>query len=139
VKVSQVVCSPLLKKITPEALAVGQEVFVNLRKEHTQHHPFSVGPFTGEKREEFPLRNNEGGYVTDEFTTVEISVGKFAVQNIRCAIRDHRGRPIEAKRGENIDVTFSDADKGEWKFLVPEKSLVYDVICDPKFKSAGGA
>lgn len=132
-------CSPLLKKTSPEALAAGQEVFVNLRRSKDEHHPYSVGPFTGDKREQFSIKNNQGEYLTDEFISVEISVGKFGAQDIRCALLDHRGRPVEAKRGQNIDTTFSDADKGEWDFLVPEKSVVYDVICDPKFKSAAGS
>ena len=70
------------------------------------------------------------------FHTVELSVGAGVKdQDYRCQILDHAGKPIVIKRGANTDITFSDADKGEWTFR--HQSHVSKIICDPTFKKIG--
>lgn len=71
------------------------------------------------------------------FSTIELKVGKDVVNRdaYRCAIYDKDNKPIVATRGENVDVTFSDAGKGEWTFKKP--SFVSSIICDPTFKKIG--
>lgn len=65
------------------------------------------------------------------FDTVEVTVGALLDPAIRCKLKNLRGRQIVATRGENIDVTFSDADKGPWDFEKEQK--VGTIICDPAF------
>ena len=50
------------------------------------------------------------------FETIEINVGAAAQQDLRCQALDLDGKPIVATRGANVDITFSDADKGAWTF-----------------------
>lgn len=69
------------------------------------------------------------------FTTVEIRVGPNAKQDLRCRLLDIHGRKIVAIRGENVDTTFSDADKGAWTFQRPQ-AMVGKIICDPAFVAA---
>lgn len=67
------------------------------------------------------------------FSTVELSVGKnFPQQALRCQILDHHHQPVVIVRGENIDTTFSDAEKGLWTFR-DGQSRVSRVVCDPTF------
>jgi len=81
------------------------------------------------KRDEKPPVGSGG-----PFKTVEISVGdKVKNKDIRCQLLDNRGKPIQARRGQNLDTTFSDADKGEWTFV--KDSQVSKIICDPTFKA----
>ena len=87
------------------------------------------------------------------FETIEISVGADAQQDLRCQALDLEGKPLIATRGANTvslersdarimtvadhslqDITFSDADKGEWTFKQP--SEVSRIICDPEFVAA---
>jgi len=68
------------------------------------------------------------------FSTVEISVGPLVNPALRCKVKNARGRAIVATRGENIDTTFSDADKGAWTFQ--KSQSVSKIICDPIFVAA---
>lgn len=52
---------------------------------------------------------------------------------LRCQIVGAAG-PIVVLRGENTDVTFSDADKGPWTLQQP--TVVQQIICDPAFAAA---
>ena len=52
-------------------------------------------------------------------------------QTLRCKALDANNVPVVGLRGENVDITFSDAGKGEWTFRKP--SEVASVICDPTF------
>ncbi|KAF2010834.1 hypothetical protein BU24DRAFT_427034 [Aaosphaeria arxii CBS 175.79] len=70
------------------------------------------------------------------FTSVTLSVGAGAKQDLRCQILDNNRRPIKVKRGANVDTTFADGGKGAWTFLEPKKSQVSEIICDPAFKKA---
>jgi hypothetical protein len=65
------------------------------------------------------------------YQTVEISVGSQGNQALRCKLLNGAGKPIVATRGENVDTTFSDADKGAWTFN--RQAKVSKIICDPKF------
>lgn len=131
--VTSIVCDPAFKKITPEELEAGKLTTVKLINEGTES-TTPISGFTGLKREEKPFNSEE------LWREINIEVGKFAEnQALRCQIEDHRGVAIEAKRGKNIDTTFSDAGKGRWTFLMPEQSVVSKVICDPAFKSANPA
>lgn len=67
------------------------------------------------------------------FSTVALQLGKDVVQqDLRCKVVDHAGNDIVVLRGNNTDVTFSDAGKGAWTF--PEPAMVGNVICDPSFE-----
>lgn len=82
------------------------------------------------KRQESAPNGSDG-----PFETVNIDLGKdIKNKDLRCQILDHAGKPIIATRGENTDITFSDADKNEWTFKKPSK--VSKIICDPAFKKA---
>lgn len=70
------------------------------------------------------------------FQTVNLSVGKgVQQQNLRCQVLDEENKPIVVLRDPNVDITFSDAGKGEWKFR--QESLVSAIICDPTFTAIG--
>ena len=72
---------------------------------------------------------------TGPFETVEIVVGALVEkQDIRCQLINKHGKAIVATRGANTDITFSDANKGDWTFR--HESSVSKIICDPAFKSA---
>jgi len=71
----------------------------------------------------------------DVFQRIEISVGQDAQQNLRCQALDAAGKPLIAVRGANTDITFSDADKGDWTFQKP--STVSAIVCDPTFVQVG--
>lgn len=68
------------------------------------------------------------------FTTINIDVAANATnQALRCQVVDEAGQPIIATRGENVDITFSDADNGEWTFADEDGVFVSAIICDPAF------
>ena len=68
------------------------------------------------------------------FETVTLSVsGSLVDPDLRCQIVGAEG-PIVVLRGENVDVTFSDAGKGEW--TLQEETVVQKIICDPAFVAA---
>lgn len=70
------------------------------------------------------------------FTTINVDVAANATnQALRCQALDEAGVPLIATRGENIDITFSDADKGEWTFVDDEGVYVSAIVCDPAFVS----
>ncbi|EXJ69563.1 uncharacterized protein A1O5_07599 [Cladophialophora psammophila CBS 110553] len=81
---------------------------------------------------ESTVRDMAAPAISGPFNSIEIRLGAD-VQNkdLRCQALDNYGYPIVATRGENIDITFSDADKGAWTFR--EASYVSEVICDPTF------
>ncbi|KAF7195890.1 hypothetical protein HII31_02770 [Pseudocercospora fuligena] len=70
------------------------------------------------------------------YNTVEVTLGAdVKQQTLRCQVLDNYSKPITATRGENIDITFSDAGKGKWTF---QNGLteVSQIICDPAFVAA---
>lgn len=70
---------------------------------------------------------------TGPFTQIELLVGKDVTpQDLRCQALDTNGKAIVEVRGNNTDVTFSDAGKGAWTFRAPTN--VASVTCDPTFK-----
>jgi len=67
------------------------------------------------------------------FETLSVTVGaNVDPQTLRCQALDDMNKPIVGLRGENVDITFSDAGKGEWTFRKP--SVVSAVVCDPAFQ-----
>lgn len=66
------------------------------------------------------------------YATLEVIVGNgFNPANIRCAVLDHAGREVFARRGQNLDTTFSDANNGRWTLERP--TTISQIICDPRF------
>ena len=123
-KVSQIICDPTFKQIGSDAT----EIRVILSNQATE--TGSQTTFTeGQRQEKAPVGS------TGPFETVELSVGTLVrQQNLRCQVVDHDNKPIIVLRGENRDITFSDADKGEWTFETV--SEVNKIICDPTFEAA---
>jgi len=68
------------------------------------------------------------------FTSITVAVGPLVNPELRCKLKNLHDRAIVATRGENIDTTFSDADKGAWTFQKAQS--VGKIICDPKFIAA---
>lgn len=124
-KVSDVICDPTFRKITPSEIQTANEIRVQLSDPGAE---FAIqSAFTPGKRQENIV--NPG-----PFSTVEVMVGAFVKkQDYRCAVVGKDGKSIVAKRGKNVDTTFSDAGKGEWTFL--QKGEVRSVVCDPGFKA----
>lgn len=68
------------------------------------------------------------------FLQVQIEVDPAAPnQGLRCQVLDPNGAPLVGTRGENIDTTFSDADKGPWTFTNPAGISASAIVCDPAF------
>ncbi|KAK5170626.1 uncharacterized protein LTR77_005215 [Saxophila tyrrhenica] len=65
------------------------------------------------------------------YNSINIAVGPLVSPELRCKVKNQANRAIVATRGENIDTTFSDADKGAWAFQ--KESAVSNIICDPRF------
>ncbi|KAF2275285.1 uncharacterized protein EI97DRAFT_434501 [Westerdykella ornata] len=140
--VKEVVCSPEFKKITPEKLAEGQQVLVHFRKEKGDNQPFTI-PVNPAAEKSTPSNTNE------QYKTVEIEVGKFTdPQSIRCQVFSDRRltRLVRGQRGENIDTSFADGDKGEWDFLVHRngqwvsgQSKVRGVFCSRQIQQKNAA
>ena len=63
------------------------------------------------------------------YDSLEIAVGALVDPALRCQLINGRGKKIVAVRGENIDTTFSDADKGPWDFR--RRAKVSNIVCDP--------
>ncbi|KEF54027.1 uncharacterized protein A1O9_09822 [Exophiala aquamarina CBS 119918] len=67
------------------------------------------------------------------FSTVALQLGNDVVQqDLRCKVVDDAGNDIVVVRGNNTDVTFSDAAKGAW--TLPDAAVIGNVICDPEFE-----
>ncbi|KAK5714313.1 hypothetical protein LTR17_017244 [Elasticomyces elasticus] len=66
------------------------------------------------------------------FSTLEVDVGSDAQSSLRCSVTgvDQTVR-LFARRGANLDDTFSDSTNGEWTFDGP--TLINTVRCDPAF------
>ncbi|KAL8798301.1 MAG: hypothetical protein Q9182_006774 [Xanthomendoza sp. 2 TL-2023] len=123
-KVSKVICDPAFK----QSDASGNEIRVQLSNQGIEL-GIQVALPAGQRQEK--------AVSNGPFETVEVMVGALVQkQDYRCQVLDKGGKPIVATRGTNRDITFSDADKGEWKF--ERVSQVSKVICDPAFK-AGSA
>ena len=71
------------------------------------------------------------------FRTVDIRVGEDVDPELRCQVLDAAGNPIVANRGNNTDITFSDANGGSWTFR--NATEVSTIICDPAFEKADAA
>ncbi|KAI9853937.1 MAG: hypothetical protein M1813_001615 [Trichoglossum hirsutum] len=120
--VSSIICDPTFAKIDPSAT----EIRVTLSNQATE--TGSQTTFSeGEREEKEPVGSS------GPFETVQLCVGALVEkQDYRCQVLDAAGDPITVKRGQNVDITFGDGDKGEWTFL--EASEVSEIICDPDFK-----
>lgn len=75
----------------------------------------------------------EQSYGPFDFVQLNLSSG---VENkeLRCQILDEFAEPIVLVRNGNVDITFSDQDKGAWILRDGEQD-VFTVLCDPSFKS----
>jgi hypothetical protein len=80
-------------------------------------------------------RDEEAIKPSTKFSAIEIQAPEAVKATLRCQIEDKKGKVIVAKRGENVDKTFSDAGKGAWNFKIPERTQVSKIICDPAFKA----
>lgn len=122
-EVSAVVCDP-----TFTAVAAGSyDVIVTLQDQATE-----LGTQTTLKGVVRDVQMPVGS--TGPFSTVEISAGPLVDPLLRCKLKNVHNRAIVATRGENIDTTFSDQDKGPWTFNKPQN--VAHIICDPAFVAA---
>ena len=120
--VSQIVCDPAFLQASPDAF----DVTVILENQATELGTQTVFEDFVDVETQRPTGSN------GPFQTVELSVGQFIDPALRCKVLDNAGRPIILLRGENRDITFSDADKGPWTFEKPQ-SRVSKIICDPTF------
>ncbi|KAK3628449.1 hypothetical protein LTR56_018604 [Elasticomyces elasticus] len=77
------------------------------------------------------INSNIGTGVSGTFTTLEVDVGTDQDSTLRCAVQGADGANIFARRGVNLDDTFSDSTNGEWTFDGPV--AITDVICDLNF------
>jgi len=126
-KVSQVICDPTFKKIDPVA---AKKVTVILQNQATE--TGSQTEFTDMEVMHRAIKMPVGS--TGPFETFELKVGALVdQQDLRCAALDKHGNAVEATRGKNTDITFSDAGKGAWTFHKAE--TVNHIVCDPTFKS----
>jgi hypothetical protein len=67
------------------------------------------------------------------FVNIQITLGAdVANKDLRCQALDFTKTPIVGLRGNNTDITFSDAQKGPWFFREP--TFVTEVVCSPAFK-----
>ena len=127
-EVSQITCGPAFVAVSPGAF----DVTVILQNQATELGTQTVF-------EDFTMREAQRTVGSSgPFQTVEISVGELLDPALRCKILDLAGRPIVGLRGENRDITFSDAHKGAWTFEKPQ-SRVSKIICDPAFVAASAA
>ena len=116
-EVSRIVCDPESKAVTPDAFQVRVILSDQASELGTQTVFDSVV-----ERVESPPTGSQGSY-----DTVEIAVGSLVDPALRCQLINGRGKPVVAVRGENVDTTFSDADKGPWTFRRDQK--VRKVVC----------
>lgn len=122
--VSEIICDPIFVKTDPSVFET-RVILSNQATELGSQTTLKEGP-----RVESAPTGSSG-----PFQTVEIAVGAWAEkQDLRCSVLDHAGTPIVAKRGKNVDTTFSDADKGAWTFV--HESEVSKIVCDESFKAA---
>ncbi|KIX96294.1 uncharacterized protein Z520_08072 [Fonsecaea multimorphosa CBS 102226] len=121
--VSEVVCDPAFVKIDPASDELNLRVI--LESQSTETGSQTALP-AGYRAESAPVATS------GPFETVELSVGSLVEdQAYRCQILDLYGNPLIVLRGENRDITFSDADKGAWTLETP--SEVGEIVCDPTF------
>ncbi|EXJ54643.1 hypothetical protein A1O7_09984 [Cladophialophora yegresii CBS 114405] len=121
--VSEVVCDPTFVKIDPNSDELSLRVI--LQSLSTDTGSQTVLP-AGSSATSTPA----GSF--GPYETVELSVGSLVEkQDYRCKILDMAGAPLIVLRGENRDITFSDADKGAWTLETP--SEVHSIVCDPSF------
>lgn len=124
-EISQIICDPAFVAVDPAEA----EIRVTLADDAAELATQTVFAAFFDERIELPPSGSSG-----PFTSVEISVGSLVDAATRCQVLNRAGNPIVATRGENVDTTFSDADKGAWTFN--RKSRVSKVICDPAFVAA---
>ncbi|KPI40503.1 uncharacterized protein AB675_7687 [Cyphellophora attinorum] len=84
-----------------------------------------------------PLSNYQADqrFLGDRFTSVNfksIEVLNGGLATPRCKVIDQAQKEIIAKRGDNIDTSFSDAGKGKWTFK-DGPTGVGALKCDPAF------
>jgi hypothetical protein len=121
--VSQVVCDPSFVAIDPNSDELALRVI--LQNQSTETGSQTVLP--AGSLVDLPPVGSSG-----PFETVELEVGSLVEkQDYRCQILDNYGNPLVVLRGENRDITFSDADKGAWTLETP--SYVSDIVCNPTF------
>ncbi|KAK5675256.1 hypothetical protein LTS10_012017 [Elasticomyces elasticus] len=78
------------------------------------------------------VNSNVAQGVAGIFSTLEVDVGSDAQSSLRCSVTgvDQTVR-LFARRGANLDDTFSDSTNGEWTFDSP--TVINTVRCDPAF------
>lgn len=118
-QVSRIICDPAFEAVSADAFEVRVQLSTSDLATQT------VFPSVEDREELAPTGT------TGPFDTVEIIVGELVDPALRCGLLNGRGKPIVATRGENVDTTFSDADKGPWAFRREQK--VSKIICDPAF------
>jgi len=71
--------------------------------------------------------------VSGVFTTLEVDVGADVDPTLRCAVTAGGRNDVKlfARRGANLDDTFSDSTNGEWTF--DEPTAISTVVCDLDF------
>jgi hypothetical protein len=84
-----------------------------------------------------PIANNrfDHRFLGERFTSVNfksIEVLNGGLATPRCKVIDQAQKEIIAKRGDNIDTSFSDAGKGKWTFK-DGATGVGEIQCDPAF------
>jgi hypothetical protein len=122
--VSKVVCDPDFEKIDPTDARLQVSVLLQSQATETGIN-FGLSGV---------VQNTVNVVDQTAFETVTLDVtGELVDPDLRCQLIDATGQnPIVVKRGENVDVTFGDGDKGEWT-LQPAQP-VKQIVCDPKFK-----
>ncbi|CAI6336650.1 unnamed protein product [Periconia digitata] len=139
--VSEIICDPSFKKaepITPPTVnttappsssSPSDEIRVLLSNQATETGISFRLPNSG-VREELEVKS------TEMFKDVRIFSPAAVENSLRCQILDKAGDAVTAKRGENVDTTFSDGGKEEWGFVRPVMTTVGRIVCDPAFVKA---
>jgi len=124
VYVSEVVCDPTFVKIDPTDDKLNLRVV--LESQSTETGSQTQLP-ANTVLVDLPPVGSSG-----PFETVELRVGSLVEkQDYRCQVLDMAGKPLIVLRGENRDITFSDAHKGAWTLETP--SEVSDIVCNQSF------
>lgn len=122
--VSKIICDLNFVKIEPDDERLGVKVLLQ-----SQNPELGVNfDLSGVRANEVEVRE------ATPFETVTLDItGEFVDPELRCQIVGAEG-PIVVLRGENVDVTFGDGDKGSW--TLEQETTVQKITCDPAFKKA---
>lgn len=122
--VNKVICDSNFVKIETDDERLGVKVLLQ-----SQNPELGVNfDLSGARASEVEVREDTA------FGTVTLDItGELVDPELRCQIVSADG-PIVVLRGENVDVTFADGDKGPW--TLQQETIVQRIICDPAFKKA---